>query len=621
MTLDNPALTFSLALAAGMIAQILAIHLRIPGIVLLLLAGVLLGPDSLDVIRPDTLGHALEILVGLSVAVILFEGGLSLNISRIRKEARTIRLLITVGAVVTAIGGTLAARLFMGWSWTMAILFGTLVIVTGPTVITPLLRRIRVSRNVGTILEAEGVLIDPIGAIVAVVALELVLVTGPSTTVELLGLPARLLVGAAVGGVGGFLIGYLMRAEKLISEGMENVFTLSLVLALYAASNAILPESGIMAAVAAGLVVGNMETGLSHELREFKESLTVMLVGLLFVLLAADMRLAEVVALGWGGVVTVLALMLVVRPLAVGVSTAGSTLSWKERGFIAWLGPRGIVAAAVASLFAHSLTAQGVAGGRELRALVFLVIAATVVIQGLPGGLVANALGVRRPRNGYVIIGANAIGRTLARLLGAGGESVTLVGSNRWNIRAAEEEGLKVVLGNANDESRLLRADIEGRNGFLAATTNEGVNLLLVRKAREQFRVPQVSVALYRGKAGVQKEQVHENGASVLFGSPIDIDQWSQRFQQDTATVEAWAYEGDGEITFPLADANGREPMEVLVLPLAMVRNGSTYPVTDVTGIRARDIVMLGLPRSQMDATRRRLREAGWKPAMDDGDA
>lgn len=620
MTFDNPALTFSLALAAGMIAQVLAIHLRVPGIVLLLFAGVLFGPDALNVIRPETLGHGLEILVGLSVAVILFEGGLSLNISRIRKEATTIRRLITVGAAMTAIGGALAARLFMGWSWTLAILFGTLVIVTGPTVITPLLRRIRVSRNIGTILQAEGVLIDPVGAIVAVVTLELVLVTGPGTTVELLGLPGRLLVGALVGGVGGFLVGYLVRAEKLVSGGLENVFTLSLVFALYAASNAIIPESGIMAAVAAGMVVGNMETGLGREMREFKESLTVMLVGLLFVLLAADMRLAEVAALGWGGIATVLALMFIVRPLAVGVSTARSALSWKERGFIAWLGPRGIVAAAVASLFAQALNEQGVAGGSELRALVFLVIAVTVVAQGLSGGLVAKALGVRRPRNGYVIIGANAIGRTLARLLESGGASVTLIDSNSSNVRAAEEEGLKVIFGNANNESRLLRADIEGRHGFLAATTNEGVNLLLARKAREHFQMPQISVVLYRGKAGVKKEQVHENGAYVLFGSPIDIDQWNQRLQQDAATVETWTYVGDEEITLPFVDAEGRERVETAVLPLTIARNGSIRPVSDDTRIRAGDLVTLGLLRSQADATSKRLRAAGWKPAMSDGE-
>ncbi|HEV2129856.1 MAG TPA: NAD-binding protein, partial [Longimicrobiaceae bacterium] len=367
------------------------------------------------------------------------------------------------------------------------------------------------------------------------------------------------------------------------------------------------------------LVVGNMETGLAHELREFKESLTVMLVGLLFVLLAADVRLEELARLGWGGIATVLALMFLVRPLAVAVSTAGSILSWKERGFIAWLGPRGIVAAAVASLFAQALNQQGVAGGSELRALVFLVIAVTVVVQGLSGALVANALGVRRPRKGFVIVGANAIGRTLARVLESGGESVALVDSNAWNVRAAEQEGLTVISGNANDESRLLRADIEARRGFLAATTNEGVNLLLARRTRERFGVPQSAVVLHRAKSGVQEQQVHENGAAVLFGSPIEIDQWNQRLQQEAATVEPWTYMGDEETTPPLGDAGDKEPVETEVLPLAVVRGGSIRPVDDDTRIRSGDSVMLALLRSQAEATRGRLRAAGWEPAMHGG--
>lgn len=618
MALDSPALTFSFALAAGMIAQVLAIHLRMPGIVLLLFAGVMLGPDVLNLVRPDSLGHALEILVGLSVAVILFEGGLNLNIAQIRQEATTIRRLITVGAAVTAVGGTLAARLFMDWTWTLSMLFGTLVIVTGPTVITPLLRRIRVSRNVGTILEAEGVLIDPVGAIVAVVALELVLVAGPGPAAELIGLPGRLLVGAVVGGVGGFLIGYLIREEDLISKGLENVFTLSLVLALYALSNSILPESGIMSAVAAGLVVGNMETGLAHELREFKESLTVMLVGLLFVLLAADVRLEEVVGLGWGGVATVLVLMFLVRPLTVAVSTLGSALSWKERGFIAWLGPRGIVAAAVASLFAQALSEEGIAGGSELRALVFLVIAVTVVVQGLSGALVAESLGVRRPHNGFLIVGATPIGRTLGRILEKGGENVVLLDTNGWNVRAAEEEGLKVIFGSANDESKLVRADIEGRRGFVAATTNEGINLLLARHARDQFRVPLTSVLLHRAKAGVQERQVHEGGGTVLFGTSVDVDQWNQRLQQDGVVVETWSYAGDAEVAPPWPDAKGKERLEMALLPLVVARNGGMRPMDDSVKLRSGDVLTVGMLRSQADATRQRLREAGWRPAGPD---
>jgi NhaP-type Na+/H+ or K+/H+ antiporter len=397
MSLNDPALTFAIALAAGMTAQVVARHLRIPGIVLLLLVGVLLGPDVANIIRPARLGEGLRHIVGAAVAVILFEGGMNLDIVRLTREALTIRRLVTVGAAITAIGGALAARYVMGWEWRVAIPFGTLVIVTGPTVITPLLRRIRVNRKVHTILQAEGVLIDPIGAIVAVVALEVVLAQELGIAARgLLGIPSRLVLGAAVGAAGGFIMAKLLASERLIPEGLESVFTLALLLALYAGCEAILSESGIMAAPIAGIVVGNMPSRPSRELKDFKEQLTVLLVGLLFVLLPADVRLAEVTGLGWRGVLTAVLLMVAVRPLDVAVSTAGSDLTIRERLFIAWLGPRGIVAAAVASLFATELTQQGIEEGLELRALVFLTIALTVMLQGMGGARVAAALRVRR---------------------------------------------------------------------------------------------------------------------------------------------------------------------------------------------------------------------------------
>ena len=381
------ALTVALALAAGMVAQSVALHLRIPGIVILLGAGILLGPDVAGVILPESLGTALPMLVGFAVAVILFEGGMNLNVKRLREQAGVIQLLLTVGALTTAAGGTIAARLLMEWPWRIAILFGTLVIVTGPTVITPLLRRIKVQRKLETILEAEGVLIDPIGAVIAVVALETVVgLTGAGVTPGIVGVIGRLGVGLAAGAAGGLVIAFLLRFRKVVPEGLENVFTLSAVLALYQICNFMIAESGIMAVTTAGLVVGNMRTRVHRDLAEFKEQLTVMLIGMLFVLLAADVRLESLRALGEPGLLTVAALMFVVRPVNVALSTWKSGLTLREKAFLAWLAPRGIVAAAVASLFAETLAAEGIAGGDEIRALVFLVIAATVLVQEpIPG--------------------------------------------------------------------------------------------------------------------------------------------------------------------------------------------------------------------------------------------
>lgn len=641
--IDDPALTVTLALAAGILAQSIAQHLRIPGIVVLLAAGVLLGPDVAGIIRPEVLGDGLDMIVGLAVAVVLFEGGLSLDLRELRREARTIRRLISVGAIVTATGGALAAGLFMGWDWRVALLFGTLVIVTGPTVITPLLRRIRVSRHLRTILEAEGVLIDPVGAIIAVVALEVVVATGTTEAAEgLLGLPTRFGAGGGLGLVGGSLIGFLLRYERVVPEGLENVFTLALVLALFEVSEAILPESGILTVAVAGIVVANMETRVQRELKEFKEQLTVLLVGLLFVLLAADVRLSEVVDLGWPAVATVLALMLLVRPLNVAVSTAGSELGLRDKLFLAWLAPRGIVAAAIASLFARSLEAHGMDGGSELLATVFLVIAATVVLQGATAGLVASVLGVRRPENrGFILVGANAVGRALARALGEEGEEVVVIDTNASEAQAAEQEGLRVVYGNANEDRTLLQADIEARRGFVAITPNEGVNLLLAAKARQRYRVPRAYAALLHRRLGVQDDQVREVGASILFGVPLDMEQWAHEFLQGAAIVEPWRYAPEnggrrrsrepdpGEESGSVGeDRLTGKPIEAWslpgdppILPMVLARGRRVFPVDDTSDPRPGDRIHFAWLRARDEEARGWLSQAGWEPAAGGEDA
>jgi NhaP-type Na+/H+ or K+/H+ antiporter len=591
MDWNDPALTFALALAAGMTAQVLARHLRIPGIVLLLLAGVLLGPDVAGVVRPQTLGAGLQIIVGAAVAVILFEGGMHLDLVRLRREALTIRRLVTVGAIVTGVGGALAARYVMGWEWRVAVPFGALVIVTGPTVITPLLRRIRVTHKLHTILEAEGVLIDPIGAIIAVVALEVVLAQELSTAARgLVGIPTRLIFGALAGAAGGFVMAKLLASERFIPEGLESVFTLALLLGLYATCEAVLSESGIMAAPIAGMVVGNMPARLSRELEDFKEQLTVLLVGLLFVLLAADVRLSEVTGLGWRGVLTVLLIMTVLRPINALASTAGSDLTWRERAFIAWLGPRGIVAAAVASLFAAELAHAGIAEGIELRALVFLTIASTVVVQGIGGGFVAGLLRVRRPSDiGYLIAGAHGLARALGTALRRAGEDVVLVDTDETEVIAARSAGLTSILGNVMDESVLAQADIEARRGIIGLISNEGISLLAVEKARREFRVKTAHVAVRPGRTGVPFERLHASGARLLFGGEADIQYWSAAAASGRAGVSAWRYIGAAETS--LSASLGETTPTQLFLPLTTQRGTHAVPVDEQTRLRRGDIV------------------------------
>jgi NhaP-type Na+/H+ or K+/H+ antiporter len=604
--LANPALTVAIALAAGVASQLLARHLSVPGIVLLLAAGVLLGPDVAGVVRPASLGNALQPLVGFAVAVILFEGGLNLDVRRLRREGRVIQRLVTIGAVVTAVGATIATRLLMGWGWRASCLFGVLVIVTGPTVVTPLVRRIGLARNLRTVLEAEGVFVDAIGALIAVVALEIALQPAAGALVAgaaMLGL--RLGAGLVSGLVGGASIAALLRAGRAVPQGLENILTLSFALALFQASSAAVPESGILAVIVAGVVVGNVRTNVQRALLEFKEQLTVMLVGMLFVLLAADVRLDEVHDLGVRGILTVASLMLVVRPAAVLLSTAGTGLSWRERAFLSWLAPRGIVAAAVASLFAQTLASEGLEGGSKIRALVFLVVATTVVVQGLSGGAVASLLRVRpRSDDGWVILGANALARALGRALRHSGEDVVFVEHDSAFVRAAESAGFRVVYGVELDRRTLQRTEPETRRGYVALSAREGLNMLFARAAREEFKVGRSYVALDRAHGKVTPEHARDAGCQTLFGAERDLAHWIARCDAASVDLQRWRWPG-------AAGAHAAAPPEGLAIPMVLVRGTDVAPV-DETPTRPGDEVTWAIASDRAQEAATWLANHGW---------
>lgn len=582
MHLHSAALTVGLALAAGMLAQIIARHLRIPGIVLLLATGVLLGPEVAGLLHPETLGGGMQILVGFAVAVILFEGGLVLDIRHLRKQGKAIRRIVTLGSLITATGGTLAVKLILGWTWPISLLFGTLVIVTGPTVVTPLLRRIGVNRRVATVLEAEGVFGDAIGAILAVVTLQVIVqphvgvLDGLGTAFATLG------VGSVIGAAGGFLIAGLLKVEGLVPEGLETVTTLCIVLGLFQFSDAVMHESGIAAAIMAGLVVGNVESHVSSELKEFKEQLTVMFIALLFVLLAAAVKLSDVFALGWGGVAVVGVLMLVVRPANVFGSTFGTDLTRNEKVFMSWLAPRGIVAAAVSSLFAQKLQAAGVEGGIALQALVFLVITTTVVLQGLSGGLLARALKLARPRdNGFVVLSAGPLARAICAPLRDAGEDLVLIDTNAEECHAAEQAGFRVFFGSALKDSIQLRAEIGSRRGIIALTPSDSTNLLFAKTARKQHKVSSAWMTMHpRGR--VTPDMAHGVGARVFAGRPVLVDRWNAALTRGLAQVEAWRLGKFKELPTP--------PSGVLML---LAGKGRLTPVDDQNRPRAGDTLWI----------------------------
>jgi NhaP-type Na+/H+ or K+/H+ antiporter len=586
--LINPELIVAISLASGIVAQSLAHHLRIPGIVILLATGVVLGPDVFNLVQPASLKSGLNIMVGFAVAVILFEGGLNLKISRIRRESRTIWQLLTIGALVSAIGGTLAAKVFLGWDWKVSILFGTLVIVTGPTVINPLLRRIRVRNSVGTILEAEGIFLDAIGAIVAVVALEIALSpSGENYTNGILHIFFRIGTGLILGMVGGLMLVNVLRFGNLVPEGLENVFTLSFVILLYFGANELQSESGLVAVTAAGLLVGNSKTLADREIKEFKEQLTVMLIGMLFVLLAADVRISDIMSLGMRGVFTVGVLILVIRPLNIAAGTFCSGLKIREKLFLAWVAPRGIVAAAIASLFAIELSAIGNPAANEFRAMVFLVIIVTVILAGLTGDSVAGLLGVKRPsNNGWVIIGINEIGLKLAGILKDSGQEVICIDQNPIACRLAEEKNLRVIYGNALEDRSLVRAEIDTRKGVICLTSNEEVNFLFAQKAKRDGKVHHLNVNLKSGSDGITLEMLDKLGAKLLFGRTRDLELWSLRLKQEDAELQTRQL---------IANARNQDlndnSMDNLVLPFVLNSNQEVLPMNDGIKLKTSDRV------------------------------
>jgi NhaP-type Na+/H+ or K+/H+ antiporter len=605
----NGALTIALALATGVACQAVARRARVPGIVMLLAAGVGLGPEGLGWVSTEALGEDLFPLVHAAVAIILFEGGLNLRIDHLRRSQRVIRQLLTVGALITALGASLAAWLLLGWDLRLSVLFGSLVIVTGPTVIRPLVRELRLRPGVGSVLEAEGVLIDPIGALLAVLVFEVVVSPAMTTLAAgALDLGARIAVGLVAGAAGGFALAWLLRSGW-VPEGFENIATLSGVLLLFECSEALLEQSGLLGVALAGSVVGNLPARVDRELRQFKDQLTILLIGLIFILLAAGVSLRDLRELGWVGAAVVGLLIAAIRPLGALISSRGSELTGKERVFLAAVAPRGIVAAAVASITAVSIEAHGIEGGRELRALVFLTISGTVICAGVLAPLLALLLDLRLPaREAVAILGAQELGILLGSTLARQGVAVLMFDSNAQHCARAEAQGLHVVCGNALDQDVLEGAGFERVGTAVAITANETLNALFVRRARLLFDVKNAYLALQPGRSGMTAEVAAQMEARPLFEAPHEVERWNVRARRGDVAVEHFAV----EVPSGARDRAGADPEALLLL--ALLRGKRTLVMSPELELQAGDVAVVAIHRPERDGAHELLAKWGWKP-------
>lgn len=489
----------------GIIAQWVAWKFKIPAILPLILIGLFVGPistllseDGEQWIQPIWNGtkglfpgENLFFFVSLAIGIILFEGGLTLKRDEISKVGPVIGKLISVGAAVTFIGAALAAYYVFGFSWEISFLFSGLIIVTGPTVITPILRNIPLKKDVSAVLKWEGILIDPIGALVAVLVFEFINIGGDQggyTKQALLDFGKILLIGFSFGIMGGFTL-YQAVKRKFIPHYLLNVVSLSLVLMIFVFSDQFAHESGLLAVVVMGMFLGNSDLPSLKELLYFKESLSVLLISILFILLAANISLEDLLLVyKWETAVLLGIVIFVLRPLGVFISTAGSSLKTNEKLFISWVGPRGIVAAGIASLFGTKLVILGVPGAEYITPLVFAVVLITVLLNATTARLFARIAGVFLIRSdGIIIIGASKVSRIIATYLQKNNRHVVLVDTNVFNIDTAKDLGLEAI--NADIYSVDLTDNIELNDvGYLLAMTgNDEINSQAISRFGKEF--------------------------------------------------------------------------------------------------------------------------------------
>jgi NhaP-type Na+/H+ or K+/H+ antiporter len=475
----------------AIVAQLAAWRLRLPAILFLLLAGIVVGP-VLGVLSPDVLfGDLLFPLVSLAVAVILFEGSMTLRFSELQESGKTVITLVTVGAAITWLITSLATSFFIGFDFKLALLFGAVVVVTGPTVIVPMLRTVRPNARISRILRWEGIIIDPLGALLAVLAFNFYVASataeGSTFAIIAWAFGEIVVVGTVAGLLAGFGLGQALR-NYWIPDYLRSVVTLLLVFVVFVIADETVHESGLLAVTVFGITLANLKDVEIDDILDFKETLSILLISGLFILLAARVDATALLSVGYGAPLLLATVMFVARPVAVMASTIGSELSFKERLLISWIGPRGIVCAAVAALFALRLEALGVPEAAIFVPLAFLIIVGTVVIQGLSSKQVAVWLGVRDPApSGVLIAGGGIVARHIAKALKTAGIRAVVADSYYENIRQARMEGLDTYFGNPMSEHADRHLEMAGLGKLFAMSCRPNQDAVLAMNFRPVF--------------------------------------------------------------------------------------------------------------------------------------
>ncbi|WBX72377.1 cation:proton antiporter [Tenacibaculum retecalamus] len=478
----------------GILAQWVAWKFKIPAILPLILIGLFVGPIAAEFFNEDGSkwiepiwngtkglfpGEGLYYFVSLAISIILFEGGLTLRREEIKNIGPVITKLITLGSSITFFGAGIIAHYLFNLSWELSFLFSGLIIVTGSTVITPILRNIPLKKDVSAVLKWEGILIDPIGALVAVLVFEFISVGGGAgfTQTALLEFLKILLFGSTFGFTFAHALIFIIN-QKWVPHYLLNVVSLSTVLLVFVTSEIFAHESGLLAVVVMGMVLGNSKLKNLKEILYFKESLSVLLISILFILLAANMDIQQLMLLyRWETLLLFVLIVFIIRPLAVFVSAYKSNLKFNEKLFISWVGPRGIVAAGIASLFGSKLLKQGVVGAEYITPLVFMIVLGTVLLNATTARLFAKMIGVfLKKSNAIMIVGASDVARLIGVYLNNNNRRVVIIDSNKDNIGKAKNEGLESFQVNIYDDNLTDNIEFNDVGYLLSITGSDSIN-------------------------------------------------------------------------------------------------------------------------------------------------
>lgn len=580
--MEETIIQIAIILFLGIACQWIAWRLKIPSILILLAVGFISGP-ILDMVHPEALlGEALTPLVSLAVGIILFEGGMTLKLSELRRIGPVVRNLNTISVVVTWVIATAAAYYILQLSLPLAALLGGILTVTGPTVIGPLLRHVGNVGAPGTILKWEGILIDPIGATLGLLVFEAILngtfqsVIGNGVTEGVSGFLKTAFIGTGAGVVGAWISIQALK-RFLIPDYLQNPFVLMLVVAFFALSNMLQHESGILATTIMGILLANAKGVDTSHILEFKETLSILLISALFIVLSAGLDLAVLGEIDGRYFGFLAVLLFIARPAAVAVATYGSDLNWRERLFIAWLAPRGIVAAAVTSLFAFQLVEAGYTEAQRLVPIIFFVIVGTVTVYGLTAVPLSRWLKlVKEYPTGFLIAGAHLWARELGVLFQKYGHKVIMVDNNPDNIAAAESMGLRAIQGNILAEQIEEQVEFEGVESFLALTANDEINSLAALNYAHVFDKQNV-YQLAPMKTGQREGEVTIPAnlrGTTLFGDTITASRLREQIGQGSILQSV-------TLTEPLTAGAFHQRYPDSVVLFIIHRNGRIKPVTE----------------------------------------